>query len=423
MKKKFLKVAQDGHFFENHEKVLIAVSTGHDSMALLNYLLHYQKELGIELGIVHVNHKQRVESDKEEAFLRTFASERKLPFFVSYYSFSIFSEAKAREFRYQFFQEIMETQGYTALVTAHHADDQAETIFMRWIRGSRLKDLSGIKAIRPFGPGQLIRPLLAFKKEELEVDHFFEDRSNASSAYFRNRVRNQYIPLLEEENPSLADTLLAFGKEVDFLYQAVRDLTNHLDPTDVPIFQEQKPAVQSILLSIYLEKFPDLNLSRSQFDQLLHIINRKANYEGYLKSGYFFVKDYQRFEISKILPQTDSEKKEYVVQSDNIVEGQDWILSLNKEIPHDQKIVVKPDLPIIVRKRQPGDTILVNGVQKKLRRYFIDQKIPISLRNKPIVIEQDKKVMGLVNIVASDLSKSLKNGIISDILYIKMKEN
>ncbi|WP_153050784.1 tRNA lysidine(34) synthetase TilS, partial [Streptococcus suis] len=79
-------------------------------------------------------------------------------------------------------------------------------------------------------------------------------------------------------------------------------------------------------------------------------------------------------------------------------------------------------LPIIVRGRQAGDTIRINGVTKKLRRWFIDNKIPQKVRQEAVVIEQDGKIYGIVNLASSDLSKSIKNDIIKATLYIKMKE-
>ncbi|MGT2911962.1 tRNA lysidine(34) synthetase TilS [Streptococcus cameli] len=422
MKQKFLKVARDGHFFDKHQKVLVAVSTGQDSMALLECLLACQEELSIKIGIAHVNHKQRPESDAEEHFLQEFAEQKQIPFFTTSYSLAVFSEKKARDVRYDFFTSIMESERYTALVTAHHADDQAETILMRIIRGNRLTDLRGIKAVRQFGPGELIRPLLSFKKEELKASRFFEDTSNNSSFYFRNRIRNHYLPLLEEENPQIRKQLLSLGEEIHSLKTALKSFTQAIDCTNIQQFQAQPKEVQYFLLQQYLESFSDLQLSKDQLQQVLTILRKKANYQGYLKNDYFLSKNYQRFSIEKISPQTDVEKEEYVLQSDEILEFGNAIFSLNTEIPHDYKIYCKKRVPIILRYRKPGDKILLNGINKKLRRFFIDEKIPADMRQKAILIEQDFKILGITNIVTSDLSKSLKNDIMSDILYIKMKE-
>ena len=134
-------------YFKKHSKVLLALSGGLDSMFLFHLLSTYQNELEIELILAHVNHKQRTESDWEEDELRKLADVAGLPIYITSFS-GEFSEARAREFRYDFFREIMKEVGATALVTAHHADDQVETIFMRLIRGSRLRHLIGIRESR-----------------------------------------------------------------------------------------------------------------------------------------------------------------------------------------------------------------------------------------------------------------------------------
>ncbi|MGT2712421.1 tRNA lysidine(34) synthetase TilS [Streptococcus oriscaviae] len=422
MNNRFLKVAQDGHFFDKHKKVLVAVSGGKDSMNLLHLLFRLQKELEINLGLVHVNHKQRPEADQEEEYLRNWAREQELPFYSTAFTDS-FSEQKARKFRYQFFQKVMQEEGYSALVTAHHADDQAETIFMRLLRGSRWMHLSGIQAVQKFADGELIRPLLSFSKTELEDLFHFEDESNDSLIYFRNRVRHAYLPLMQQENPQFSKQLLEFGKEQHLLHQALLDLSAGIDLTNLQVFRQQTEAVQYVLLQLYLEKFPDLQLSKSQFDMVMAILRTKANYRHKLKSGYYLIKDYERFSITKILPQTDTFSESYMIKSEGIVEIGRFLVSLNQPLEGAQQVInLEPDKPILIRKRQAGDTILLHQVNKKLRRLFIDKKISQTRREEPIVVEQDGKIYGILDIAISDLSKSLKNDIIKATLYIKMKE-
>lgn len=422
MKEKFLKVTQKGHFFDKHEAVLIAVSGGKDSMNLLHLLYNYQDILDIKIGVAHVNHQQREESAEEEAYIKEWTEKRGLPFYVSYFE-GAFSEAAARTMRYDFFAEIMKEHDYTALVTAHHADDQVETIFMRLIRGSRLAHLSGMKAVQPFASGELIRPLLSFRKSELMDIPHFEDESNYSSLYFRNRVRNDYLPLLTNENPQLTPALLHVGKESELLYQAFRDLTCQIDVTNLQDFQAQKPAVRYFLLQQYLEEFPELQLTRDQFDQVVKILETKANYQHHLKGDYYLIKDYQTFAITKIQPKTDRQAEEYVIKSEGIFQHGPFIFSLNKPLEQpDQILYLEAHQPIVLRSRRAGDCILLHSLHKKIRRYFIDQKTPQKLRDESIVIEQAGKIYGIANMVVSDLSKSLKNDIIKATLYIKMKE-
>lgn len=420
-KEYFLKVTREGHFFDHHQKVLIAVSGGLDSMNLLHLLYQFREELGIEVGIAHVNHQQRAESREEENYLRQFASELDIPFFVDYFT-GTFTEKNARHFRYAFFKEVMKKEGYTALVTAHHADDQAETIFMRLLRGSRLLHVSGMVAVQPFGNGELIRPLLSFKKEELDELVHFEDASNQKDTYLRNRIRNTYIPLLAQENPRFSSTLLAVGSEISQVYQALSDLTKEMDITNLSVFTSQTPAVQAILLERYLEQFSDLQLGKAQFDEVLLILRNKANYRHSLKNGYYLLKDYQGFSIKKIQPQTEGEAGIYVLQSGDQLQLGELEIAVDVPLKDAQQVVfVEKGTPIYLRPRKAGDRILLNGVNKKLRRYFIDEKIPQQLRESALIIEQNGKIYGIANIVLSDLSKSLKNDTIKSTLYIKSK--
>lgn len=422
MKNKFLKVTQDGHFFDKHKKVLVAVSGGLDSMNLFHLLYEFRKELGIELGIAHINHGQREEAVLEENYLKQLAEECKVPFYLSHFE-GRFSEEAARKWRYAFFADIMEQEGYTALVTAHHADDQAETILMRLIRGSRLRHLSAIQPIQPFASGELIRPLLSFKKSDFDNVFHFEDASNQSLNYFRNRVRNTYLPQFKQENPKIELAVNNLATDTRNLLQALRDLTKDLSVTDLTSFRQQTQAVQRYLLEEYLEGFPDLQLSRSQFDEVLHILQSKANYKHLLKNNYVLEKDYHSFTIDKIGPQTDEHIEPIMIESEGIFSYGSYIFSLNQSLENAEQILHFPShLPILVRGRQAGDTIRINGVTKKLRRWFIDNKIPQKVRQEAVVIEQAGKIYGIVNLASSDLSKSIKNDIIKATLYIKMKE-
>ena len=181
--------------------------------------------------------------------------------------------------------------------------------------------------------------------------------------------------------------------------------------------------VQYFLLQEYLANFPDLKLSRAQFEEVLFILRSKANYRHPLKNGYFLNKNYQYFEIFKILPETDENKEELVIESEGIFEFGKAIFSLEQELSDaDQLLYVEKEKSIRLRYRKPGDKLFIRGIHKKLRRFFIDEKISKDQRKDAIIIEQNKKILGVANLVTSDLSKSLKNDIMKAKLYIKMKE-
>ena len=417
---KFRKQMQEKRYFQNHRKVLVAVSGGLDSMTLFHLLYQNRAELEIELGIAHVNHKQRPESNMEEKELSNFAQQLGVKFFSSNFS-GDFSEEKARRFRYRFFEEIMLTEGYTALVTAHHADDQAETVFMRLIRGARLRHLSGMTEVQPFANGELIRPLLCFHKQDFPDVLHFEDESNFQNDYLRNRIRNLYLPSLEKENPRFKDSLISLGKEVEDLQTALSHLTQGLDITKLEVFERQIPEVQNFLLQEYLKKFPSLNLNKKQFEEILGILRTKANYIHTLKDGYELVKDYKHFEIRKISRRSDLKVDSILLECGNQLQFGDYQFSFGSPLEGEnvQAIAVSRETPLLLRRRKTGDCLCLKGHHKKLRRLFIDQKIPFEEREKAIIVEQNHQILAIVNIAISDLSKELKSDIMSTVLYIQ----
>ena len=398
-------------YFNRHKKILVAVSGGADSMSLLHFLYNHQKDLDIQLGIAHVNHKQRQESEHEEAYLRHWAEEHKVPFHYSAFS-GKFSENAARTFRYEFFKQVMKDYDYSALVTAHHADDQAETIFMRLLRGSRLRHLTGISAIRPFGTGQIIRPFLHLTKAQLPVTFHFEDRSNTSLAYLRNRIRLSYLPTLPQENPKIKEHLCLLAEEIGLMEQALGELTKDISITDLSVFQQQSDAVQLFLLQNYLDSFPDLQLSKGQFNQLISYLRKNASGKMPLKNGYELVKTQTYFLIRK--EASISLSPPCLLEFGKSVEFEDYTLTFSEfnDVSNTDAISIWSDAPIVIRHRKEGDKIDLGSHHKKLRRLFIDNKILEKDRQKAIVGEQDGHIIFLYVAGRLYLKKRPENAIL-----------
>ena len=411
MTQKLLQMMQAKGYFNRHKKILVAVSGGADSMSLLHFLYNHQKDLDIQLGIAHVNHKQRQESEHEEAYLRHWAEEHKVPFHYSTFS-GKFSENAARTFRYEFFKQVMKDYDYSALVTAHHADDQAETIFMRLLRGSRLRHLTGISAIRPFGTGQIIRPFLHLTKAQLPVTFHFEDRSNTSLAYLRNRIRLSYLPTLSQENPKIKEHLCLLAEEIGLMEQALGELTKDISTTDLSVFQQQSDAVQLFLLQNYLDSFPDLQLSKGQFNQLISYLRKNASGKMPLKNGYELVKTQTYFLIRK--EASISLSPPCLLEFGKSVEFEDYTLTFSEfnDVSNTDAISIWSDAPIVIRHRKEGDKIDLGSHHKKLRRLFIDNKILEKDRQKAIVGEQDGHIIFLYVAGRLYLKKRPENAIL-----------
>ena len=411
MTQKLLQMMQAKGYFNRHKKILVAVSGGADSMSLLHFLYNHQKDLDIQLGIAHVNHKQRQESEHEEAYLRHWAEEHKVPFHYSAFS-GKFSENAARTFRYEFFKQVMKDYDYSALVTAHHADDQSETIFMRLLRGSRLRHLTGISAIRPFGTGQIIRPFLHLTKAQLPVTFHFEDRSNTSLAYLRNRIRLSYLPTLSQENPKIKEHLCLLAEEIGLMEQALGELTKDISITDLSVFQQQSAPVQLFLLQNYLDSFPDLQLSKGQFNQLISYLRKNGSGKIPLKNGYELIKTQTSFLIRK--EEAISLSPPCLLEFGKSVEFEDYTLTFSEfnDVSNTDAISIWSDAPIVIRHRKEGDKIDLGSHHKRLRRLFIDNKILEKDRQKAIVGEQDGHIIFLYVAGRLYLKKRPENAIL-----------
>lgn len=411
MTEKLLQMMQDKGYFNQHKKILVAVSGGADSMSLLHFLYNHQKDLDIQLGIAHINHKQRQESEHEETYLRHWAKKHQISFHYSAFS-GKFSENAARNFRYEFFRRVMKDYGYTALVTAHHADDQAETIFMRLLRGSRLRHLTGISAVRPFGTGQIIRPFLNLTKAQLPETFHFEDKSNTSLAYLRNRIRLSYLPTLSQENPKFKEHLCLLSEEIGLMEQALKELTKDITITDLSVFQQQSDAVQLLLLQNYLDSFPDLQLSKGQFNQLISYLRKNASRKMPLKNGYELVKTQTYFLIRK--EASISLSPPCLLEFGKSITFEEYTLTFSEfnDNSNVDCVNIWSDSPIMIRHRQKGDKIDFGSHHKKLRRLFIDNKIPDKERQKAIIGEQDGQIIFLYVSGRLYLKKNPENAIL-----------
>ncbi|SMC00069.1 tRNA(Ile)-lysidine synthase [Thermanaeromonas toyohensis ToBE] len=219
------------------EKVVVGVSGGPDSLALLCSLLELQKELGISLHVAHLDHRLRENSAQEAAYVRRLAQQWGLPVTVEARDVRTYQrehklslEEAAREVRYRFLREVAGKVGATKIAVGHQADDQAETLLLNLLRGS---GLTGLKAMLPHREG-IIRPLLFITREEIEAycrDKGLvpcRDPSNLDPAYRRNKIRQELIPWLAREfNPAivrvLARTAVLLAEEEAFLEEVTRE--------------------------------------------------------------------------------------------------------------------------------------------------------------------------------------------------------
>lgn len=220
MKEKVINTIKKNNLIQNGDKLVLAVSGGPDSLAMLNLLLDIKKDKKIEFDFVvaHVNHMIRKEAIDDENFVKDFCEKNNIKFFVKRVDIPKLAEEKkmgteeaGRYARYEFFDEVMKETDSNKISIAHNKNDKIETILMNLLRGSGVSGLKGIEYIKD---GKYIRPLLDCTR--LEIEEYCAnqnlspriDKTNFDNTYTRNKVRNVVIPYVQREfNPNIIDTL------------------------------------------------------------------------------------------------------------------------------------------------------------------------------------------------------------------------
>ena len=196
---------------------LCAVSGGLDSMCLLEMTVRQGQKQGRRVAAAHFNHQLRgAEADRDEAFVRDWCAAREIPFFAGRGDVRAFAEETgrtveeaARQLRYKFLEETRRREGFGCILTAHHADDSAETMLLNLLRGTGLKGLTGIPEKRDC----ILRPLLSVTRAELAAyaaEHripFVEDSTNGTDDAARNMLRHQVLPVLKKLNPRVVENM------------------------------------------------------------------------------------------------------------------------------------------------------------------------------------------------------------------------
>ena len=213
-----LKTILKYQIISNGDKIVVAVSGGPDSMALLNTLYNLREQLKCKLYVAHVNHMIRAVADDETEYVKEFCKNKDISFYMKKVNVlklaqeqKISTEEAGRNERYNFFEEIYNMVDANKIAIAHNANDNAETVLMNIIRGT---GISGLKGIEPIRFNKYIRPLIETQRKDIEnycKDNFLNpkyDESNKENIYTRNKVRNILIPLIKEEfNPNIIQAI------------------------------------------------------------------------------------------------------------------------------------------------------------------------------------------------------------------------
>lgn len=422
------------------DRIVVAVSGGPDSVALLHVLQHIsERRVPLKLICAHVNHGFRPESKEEAELVRSLADGLGLPFELAELDIPGYMKASgkgpqeaAREQRYRFLMETAAKYGARKIALAHHADDQAETVLMRLLRGSGTSGLAGMRWKRAEKNVELIRPFLRINKTALlqlcrdMMLPFAEDPSNGQTKYTRNAIRLELMPELERYNGRLTQALTQLAEvaadESDYLdneaYRAYKELVRGERGNSIlerPSFLSLPSALQRRLIKLilnYLSADPSVvDFHKVESVRRGILASQPSSWRLDLGGGLTCIRQYDILQFSSkppkrlegytyelSCPETRLELSEIgKVLTINRMDRRDF--RANPEPPgrqtawFDERQLV---FPLTVRSRLPGDTMRVMGLNgsKKVKDIFIDDKIPPSERPRtPMVCD------GLGNIV------------------------
>lgn len=426
--------------FRPGDTVVVALSGGADSTALLD-LLSRLPGYGLRLVVAHLNHCLRgAESDADEEFCRKLASRHAIPFEARRLDVGGVAAAEGlnledagRRARIAFLDEVRTAYGAVAVALAHHADDQAETVLMRLLRGSGMTGLSGMAYCNSRG---YVRPLLDITRAEIEQylretgQEWREDASNSDTAYLRNRIRHQLLPLLEEYNPSVRSTLAATasilgGDEAlleDVAEQGFRE-TCRIEGGEVVCaaagVNALSPALRRRVLRHAFKRVSGTleGLSRTHVEAMCELLESdRPNARCPLPQGVTAVREYDRL----ILMREEDERPaapfellitgpgEYVLPS-----GASLAVETTAaiELPADpDSVLCNPErtpFPWTVRSFLPGDRIVPFGMagRKKVKNIFIDRKMPPSERTRTPLLFSGGNLFWIAGVCASELCR------------------
>lgn len=414
MRDKVIKTIKKHTLIENGSKILVGLSGGADSVALTHVLCSLKDELGIEVYTAHLNHGIRGEEAlRDERFAVEFSNRMGAVCFVKRVNIKEMSngvseELLGREQRYSFFEELCHSHGIDAVATAHNKNDNAETLLMNFMRGSSIKGLSGI----PYKRDNIIRPLLDVSREEIENYckenglSYVTDSTNLHEDYTRNKIRLSLIPMIKEEfNPSFISTVSEnselFKQDCDFIESAaMSEYKNAVSNNSVSV-EKLNAMAPSISRRIIYKMICDEcggreDISSKYIRAVLSLAkSQKSGKSVDICGGVCAAVEYDRLIIRK--KENIRADFEYIIPLEEeiyIKEADLYIKAVAASKKEGECFSIPENAVIKVRNRRSGDIFFPSGMQgrKKLKEYFSDEKIPVSMRDKVCIMTFDDEI-------------------------------
>ncbi len=425
-----LNLIEKNKLFKEGGRVLVAVSGGSDSMALLHLLFCNRARLGIEVGAINVIHGTRENDEVEAKFVAKFCEEHGIPFQKFRVEPGVISqkdgvtlEDACRKARYGIFESLKSRGVADYIALAHHERDQAETILLHILRGSGLSGASGMTVVRN---NYYVRPFLTTPKEEIleyiriNSIPYFEDETNVDTTISRNLLRNEVMPILRRVWPQLDSTLCSFGdicREDDAFIRKMMNFDSILNLGDVikiPLtyFVYDQPIVYRMLA----DQLNNLNVTqdfeRKHFELIVKLAKLGENGAKLsLPQNVEAFREYEYLTLVRKKPQFDVDV-EWNFKIGTITFGDygKLVVKRVKEPQFDAGVLVfdidKVPNGAKWRVRKEGDIIeKFGGGTKKLKSYLVDKKIPARLRDYLPVLAVGREVLAVAGV---DISEQLR---------------
>ena len=439
--------------------LLVGVSGGPDSMALLHILWRLRKPLSLDLTVAHVNHGvRRLEGMEDLRFVREEASKLNIPVFTRTLEYpegntrpKSISEQYLRTARYQFFEDLAKELKIHHVLVGHTADDQAETVLLHLIRGAGLSGLAGMQltSTLPLANSKvyLVRPLLEIDKKA--TANYCEsagitpriDSTNQSRIFLRNRIRNELLPLLSQYNPAINESLQRLARSSyhaeDFMEGHIQNIWNNIveeSPQTIIISKkgltDEHPAIQAAIIkrAYALIAPPDNMISQKQIEDIRQLLSGGASRQLHLPGQIEFTTTYASGTLGINSPEDQEQKMSgtYPLNLPGVTIIPGWKVE-SRLIPHERweqqvgetsqnTFLASLDFETIgtkfyVRGRLQGDRFQPMGMpqEKRLQDFFVDQHIPQRERDKIPLLLSSEGIVWVVGHRIADWARITNN--------------
>ncbi len=434
------RTIQEQNLFRKDDTLVVALSGGADSTSLLD-LLSNLPGYNLKLIAAHLNHCLRgVESDADEQFCRKLSDSYGIPFELQRVDVKSLARSEGlnledagRRARINFLDQIREKYCAVAVVTAHHSDDQAETILMRLLRGSGMTGLSGMQYRNQRG---YCRPMLGLSRAQIERYlterglHWREDVSNQDTTFLRNRIRHELLPLLEQYNPAIRQTLnttasiiaeenALLDKLAKGVYEDSWRRDDNVIACSITEFKANHLAMQRrVLRHAFKQLAGNLDgFSLEHTEAILQLLDSPhPNAKISLPQNLIAAREYDRIQLRFRTEPTPDAFDEITIKVPGcypLPSGGSLEITICSSLPDFKNLPAniacfdldKAPLPWLVRTFRPGDRITPLGMsgRKKVKDVFIDKKIPLSRRKHIPILVSGGELIWIAGVCASEL--------------------